>query len=167
MRSRARLWVHLTQLTLAACALLGASCAQAATCSVSATPVPFGTYDPLSASPNDSSGEITVSCTGVLEIVAYTVNLSMGNSTNYTGRFLKSGANQLNYNLYTMSTRQVSQIWGDNTGSSIHQHGGFTFVIIVTPTTQTEKYTVFGRIPAGQDVAPGTYSDSITVSVIY
>ena len=160
----------IVRLARAACVLLAApftiSAVQAASCSVSAMPVPFGTYDPTLASPNDSSGEITVSCTGVLETVNYTVNLSKGNSTDYT-RFLKVGAHQLNYNLYTMSTRQANQIWGDNTGGSVRQSGTFTFIIIVTPTTQTAKFTVFGRIPAGQDVAPGTYGDSIVVSVIY
>lgn len=151
---------------MAAAALLCAGGAQAAVCTASAVGVAFGIYDLSSSSPNDSKGSVTVQCTGLLEVVTYHVYLSKGNGPNYLNRYLLSGADQLPYNLYTDSARQPAQIWGDALATN-HKTGSFTFVVILTPTQQSISYDIFGRIPALQDVPPGTYSDTITVTVTY
>ena len=38
--------------------------AEAASCSVAATALAFGTYDPISATPRDSSADVSVDCNG-------------------------------------------------------------------------------------------------------
>jgi len=77
---------------------------------------------------------------------------------------MKSGTNTLSYNLYFDAA--FTQIRGDGTGGS--QVGGGTLTL--TPSSRTQSVpasTIYGRIPAGQDVAAGNYSDTIIVTVTY
>lgn len=143
----------------AALAALAAPAAYpAVSCSVTATGVAFGIYTPLQASALNANGTVAISCTGVLYDVA-TVSLSTGSSGTYTNRTLKSGAAALDYNLYTSANG--SQIWGN--GSS----GTGTAQAVVWFFAPTANLTVYGAVDAGQDPAPGTYMDTITVSVAY
>lgn len=149
---------------VAAAALAGvlAQPVQAASCSVSATAVAFGTYNPFAAQSNDSTGSIGVTCTGtVLETIAYQISLSAGSGT-YTTRTLKLGSRTLNYNLYVDSLYLLK--WGDTSlGTSIQSA---SFPLTGLPILHT--YTIYGRIPSGQTTAQaGTYSDTITVTVSY
>jgi len=115
----------------------------------------FGTYDPTAATPTDASATLSIRCSSG---AAITVDLSAGSTAGATvaQRKLASGANTLNYNLYTAAAR--STIWGGaNTVSGTGQG-------LDTATS----FTVYGRIPAGQtNAVPGSYSDSITVTVTY
>ena len=43
--------------------LAGLEARAAADCSLAATGVAFGVYDPLASAPDDSSGSVTVTCT--------------------------------------------------------------------------------------------------------
>lgn len=151
---------------------LGISAAQAAaSCSVSAGGVNFGTYDPLLGSANDSTGQVNVTCTAnyppLVETVNYTVSLSSGSSGSFSARRMQAGSARLNYNLYTTSARSAGQIWGDTTGGSVIMNGAMTIGFFFWPTTHTDLLTIYGRIPAGQDVAAGSYADSITVTVTF
>jgi spore coat protein U-like protein len=132
-------------------------------CNVSATAVNFVTYNPLSGSPNDATGTITVSCQ-VLVIgvfVSWTIALNSGSSGNYGARQMQSGTDSLSYNLYTSAAR--SSVWGDGTGgTSVVSANPFLLV-----GSNTVDYTVYGRVPAGQDRAAGIYMDPITVTVTY
>ena len=134
-------------------------------CSVSATPVAFGTYNPMSSSPQDSDGSILLSCGGLVGgLVTYVVTLSKGlNSTTFSPRRMASGANLLNYDFYTSSA--YSSIWGDGTGGSQKTSG--TLSILVVGGT-TKQLVVYGRIPGSQSaVKVGSYSDSVVVTVTY
>jgi spore coat protein U-like protein len=135
------------------------------TCSVSATPVGFGVYDPFGSSPSDSSGTITVSCTGLVLSVAvsYDILLNKGlYASSFLPRQMASGANRLNYNLYTDSARTI--VWGDGTGGTSFVSDGYLLGLF----TVNRDYTVYGRIPASQTgVHTGDYSDTITVTVNY
>ena len=128
----------------------------AAVCTASATPLAFGTIDPL-GSTITSNGTITVACTGGATAATYTVKLSAGNSGSFATRQMKSGTNTLNYNLYTSSA--LSTIWGDATGGSSSVTG--------TNTKVTSNFSVYGKVPTPQAVTPSSYSDSITVTVTY
>lgn len=132
-------------------ALLLAPAAQAA-CTVGTGGVDFGAYDVFNGSPTDSTSTITVSCDSS---ASYTVLLSSGNGT-YDARYLSSSPDSLFYNLYTDAT--LSTIWGDGSAGT-GTVGGITL-----GGTQ-ENHTVYGRIPAGQNVSAGTYLDSIIVTV--
>ena len=99
-------------------ALLAAPWAYAAAgaaCTISATGVPFGSYDPQSGSVVDGAGTINVGCHP--SDAAPTVSLSAGNSGTFAARTMLSGGNSLDYNLYTTSARNV--VWGDGFGGSV------------------------------------------------
>jgi spore coat protein U-like protein len=136
----------------------------AATCTVTALPVAFGTYNPASATPRDASGRVTLRCTatGPAERVAATVALGTGVSGNAAARTLLSAGQPLNYNLFTTNARTL--VWGDGSG------GTRTVALnlnLPANGTRTVNRTVFGRIPALQNPIPGSYSDAIVVTVTY
>lgn len=133
-----------------------------AACSTSATNVAFGTYVPTSGSPKDSTGTVTVSCTTLIGLlISYTIKLNAGDSGSFAQRYMILGANHLNYNLYTDLLH--TQIWGDGSGGTFTVTDGYLLNI----GTTSRNYTVYGRIPASQNVAAGSYSDLITVTVTY
>lgn len=131
--------------------------ADALTCNfTSVTGVNFGPYDVLGASSVKSTGTITYSCTNVGTRSVMVMSLSTGSSGTFANRTLKSGVNVLNYNLY--STAANTQVWGDGTGT--------TYQYSIDPTDKNDHtLTVFGTIPAGQDVGVGSYTDTITVTM--
>lgn len=153
---------------LLACALaLCTTAAGAATCSVTASTLAFGTYNPLSGTPNDSTTTLNVSCTKGApssETVNYTIALSTG-SGSYVNRTMSSGSQVMNYNLYTTTGRTT--VWGDGTGATVTVSNSFS--LTTSSPTKNRNHTVFGRIPAGQDVGAGGYvtGTPITVTVTF
>jgi spore coat protein U-like protein len=146
---------------LVVCGLLTAPARASITgnCTASATGVSFGTYNLLSAAPLDSTGTVTVDCSGASSITgnnSVTVSLSTGQSGTYTARSLGTG---FSYNLYQDAA--YSEIWGDGTGTSTQYTGS------ITNGHPSFKATVYGQIPAGQNPSPGSYTDNITVTVNY
>jgi spore coat protein U-like protein len=138
----------------------------AVTCTISATPVAFGTYNPLTGAATVSTGSVTASCTlvsGSNTTVSLVSSYSTGSSGTFMNRSMLSGANQLTYNLYFDAA--YTQIRGDGTGGS--QTGGATFNLSNSNKTDSTTSTIYGRAPASQDVAAGTYSDTITVTITY
>ena len=130
-------------------------------CSASASGVSFGSYDPSGSSPTDASGTVTLSCTGVVSLLG-TIDIaaSPGTSGDLTARQMAQGANRLNYNLYTDSSR--TSIWGtgaNGTGTiSAPLNGLLVF---------NQSVTVYGRLPARQWVKSGAYADSVIVTITY
>jgi spore coat protein U-like protein len=112
--------------------------------------VAFGTYVWTNPAPTDSAGTISYNCNSDALVV-----LSSGNSGTANQRTLASGTDRLDYNLYTDATR--NQIWGD-----IFNGGG----VQVAQSGRT-SLSVFGRIPPGQNVATGTYTDTVTVTFLF
>lgn len=154
-----------------ACLLLSVvPAARAAVCEVVAgVPLVFGTYASPGGAQTDSTTTLTVTCTPPLLLTCttnYTVALSSGVSGSFTPRQLASGANRLNYNLYTGATRTT--IWGDGTGGSSLVNGSISGGILgLICYTNSKIHTVYGRIPASQNVGAGLYADTITVTVSF
>jgi spore coat protein U-like protein len=150
-------------------ALLSCPAAHAAAdCSASTTAVAFGTYDLLATTPDDSVGNVTVVCTyvsGGTSQVGFTVALSAGNAGNYAQRQLKSGTAVLGYNLFTDSAR--SQVWGNGGAGTTVASGSFTIGPGAGNRRREASYPVYGRVPALQDAPPGSYSDSIVVTLAF
>lgn len=120
----------------------------------------FGNYDASSPTATTVNATITVACQNPAnDLNPFTIDLSKGSSSTYTPRTLTSGANTLNYNIYTTSGFTV--IWGDGTGgtSQVTYNGA--------GNPNSLNYTAYGRVPAGQYVTPGSYADTITVTVTY
>jgi len=138
-------------------ALLLSGTAEAATCTVSTVPVAFGSYDPRSSTPIDGVGTINIGCDKAPAVKPITI--SAGGSGLFTNRVMKNGSWNLNYNLYTSAAR--TQIWGNGTGGSVSvNYGG-------PGTGPSYSITVYGRIPASQNVGAGSYSDSLIVTISF
>ncbi len=129
-----------------------------AECNVSTSPLNFGNYDPVvtnGAAPLDNTTLVNVYCT---KATLATVSLDNGTWVTGTTRRLKSAAaNFLTYEMYKDSGHGT--IWNavnTNSGTSASKltaiNGGFT---------------VYGRIPGGQDIPAGAYGDTVTVTVNY
>lgn len=119
----------------------------------SVSDISFASYNVFSSSANTSGvGSLTLKC-GNEEHASNEVTLSTGQSNNYATRFMKSGTNRLNYNLYTNVSRTV--VWGNGTGGSS----------VMKADKNTTTLTIYGLIPSGQDAAFGSYQDTITATV--
>ena len=142
----------------------GQAWAGVSSCSVSATAVSFGTYDPTNPSAVTPTGSISVSCqliSGLSLLVAYTITLSTG-SGSYTARKMIGTTTPLGYNLYLDGA--MTQIWGDGvTGGTVSKSDGY----LLSVGTVVMSYNVYGKMPARQLVAAGGYSDNIVVSISY
>ena len=147
----------LTMLLATAALLITVSAAQAA-CTITTTAVSFGSYNVFSVSADDGTGQITYRCTSPRPPVV-TIQLDKGASPSFSPRQMRKGAETLNYNLYLDSTR--STIWGDGTG------GTQVYSRASPPLNQNINLSVFGRIPAGQDVSAGTYSATVTATIFF
>lgn len=152
---------------VAAAALLAAGGHAHALCvlctgSVAATPHAFGNYDPLSATPRDSTSTVTVTINGAVGLgVGYEISLSSGQSNSVANRWLLNGSTPMTYNLYLDSGRGT--VWGTAVGATVSD----SFVLNLLGTA-SKAHTVYGRIPAGQTaVQPGPYTDTISVSVLF
>lgn len=154
--------------TAAAAALLaaGEASAQTATtsfqvtasvarkCTIAASTVAFGAYDPVGANdaaPLDQTGSLTVRCT---KNTAYSVGLDAG-ANGAPGRNMKSAAGDLlAYELYKDA--------GHTSPWTAAAPG------LVTGTAASKApipLQVFGRVPGGQDVPEGAYADTVTATV--
>jgi spore coat protein U-like protein len=132
--------------------LLASTAAQPASCTVTTTGVAFGAYDSLAASPLDSSGTVSFSCDSAATL---TVALGRGSSSSYLRRWLGSGLNVADYNLYLEAS--CSTVWGDGTeGTSTRTASG-----------TSGSFPVFGRVPARQPLRVGGYADSIVVTIVF
>ena len=151
------MWRARLVLALAAWAVVGAP---AAACTVSSTGVAFGAYDTRATGHDDSSGTISVACHP--SVGAPIVQLGTGQSGTYSTRAMSGGAWTLNYNLYVDATRTT--IWGDGSGGSVSQtlSGGN-----VAGGERRFSRTVYGRIPARQNVGAGSYGDTIVMTVTF
>lgn len=126
------------------------------TCALSPKPVPdlaFGTVPGVIAANVDRTTSIGLTCTGR---TAWQLGIDNGLNASGNIRRMRSPAGQfVPYELYRDSGR--SQRWGTTLGSDTVGGTG-------TGTAQTQ--TVFGRV-APQSATPGSYSDTVIVTVTY
>ncbi len=135
-------------------------------CSVTAGGIAFGVYNPLNTIGDASTGTLLVTCTGSgtgSTSITVDVSLSTGISGNYMKRTMVSGTSVLDYNIYWSSAD--TQIMGNGTGGSYSGQAGP--ITITAGGSQQATATMYGYAPPQQDVAPGGYSDVITVTVTY
>lgn len=132
----------------AALATAALACPAAASCSVDPTSVVFGNYDPLSPSALHGVGAINVQCDPE---TSFAVSFSSGNGT-VANRRMTGGGGQLAYNLYKDSARLM--VWGEGMDGA-------------SATGTMVDMTIYGRIPAGQNVPANVYLDSISVTMTF
>jgi spore coat protein U-like protein len=142
----------------AAAATLQVSASVGQNCTITALPVLVGSYDPIVANDTapvaNASGTLTVRCT---KGTSYWVTLDNGTNFDgaaplFPGRSMKHDtlAEYLNYELYTDAGRTA--VWNTSTAAT----AGSRAPILLT---------VYARVPGGQDVPEGTYTDTVTATV--
>lgn len=125
-------------------------------CTITTQPLAFGNYDPVQANNTaalDGQTTLTVACTK-----GTAVNIAMDNGTNAAGpnrRMTSGGKEFLGYQVYKDSSR--NQVWG-STGNGLLNGG-------IAPSRDPRQFTVYGRVPGGQDVSEGSFQDTVLVTV--
>jgi spore coat protein U-like protein len=126
-----------------------------ATCVILTSPdIDFGSLGVLSANAQQSSN-IQVQCTNT---TPYNIGLNAGTGSgaSVTTRKLSNGGAVINYSLYTDSAHTI--VWGNTIG---------TDTVSATGSGASQSYPVYGLIPPQTTPAPGSYTDTITVTVTY
>jgi spore coat protein U-like protein len=123
-------------------------------CNVVATNLNFGTTGDL-ATAIAAQSEIDVQCSNG---TGYTVALNGGltGAANPTQRKMTFGANTITYGLYQNLGHSLP--WGSTIGTN---------VVSGTGTSISQPIAVYGNVPVQSMPAPGTYSDTVVVSVAY
>ncbi|MCI0466359.1 MAG: spore coat U domain-containing protein [Beijerinckiaceae bacterium] len=126
----------------------------APSCSVSATALNFGSAGVL-ATNRDATNTVNVTCNNG---TPYTVALDGGQTgaADPTQRKMALGGNQVTYALYRDSARSLP--WGSTSGID---------TLSATGTGSVQPHTVYGRVPPQTTPQPGTYTDTIVVTVTY
>ena len=127
-----------------------------ANCRLTVDPLVFGSYDPLGAHVSnalDGSAQLTVSCTRATQA---TINMDGGRNAGQDApvRLLAAQGENLSYQLFRDSAR--TQVWG---------RGSDAYAFVSTGGLPGQKLIVYARIPPGQEVPAGTYTDVVTASV--
>lgn len=105
----------------------------------------------------DQSATLNVQCTNS---TTYDIGLDAGTTSGglVSQRLLNNSSTSetIKYNLYTNAGR--STIWGNTVG---------TDTVHATGSGAQQTYTIYGRVPGQNTPTPGTYTDTITVTVTY
>ena len=114
----------------------------------------FGNYDPAvvnAATDLDADTDIDVRCTK--NSPGVTVELDAGLNDNAGQRRMTDGSEFLDYDLFQDAGRTTA--WG----AGVDAQG-------YSPTTSAwVSLTVYGRVPAAQNVGVGTYDDTVTATI--
>jgi spore coat protein U-like protein len=125
-------------------------------CSVAATDIIYGTAGSLAAQ-LDATGNLQVACS---LNTPYTIALDGGTTTgSIAARKLSlngAGAGIIGYQLYRDAARTL--VWGNGTTGTTQPGTG---------TGATQLVPVYARIPVQTSPAPGTYEDTVTVTLTY
>lgn len=130
-------------------------------CTITTSAVAFGAYDPIVANastPRDAAGTVTVTCTSgaVTKItLGQGVNFNTGSTDAAPNRRMINGANFLSYAIYQETGRTTA--WGNTALTGVAHTGTGTETAI----------SVYGRIPAAQNVPAASYSDTVVATVTF
>lgn len=178
MKSRSsRLHIRLALVATATAGILGStggfaatdtdnlqvSASVTATCTITTAPVAFGAYDPTAVTDRDGTGTVTVLCTnGTAGYVTLGegANADAGSTPAVPVRQMAGGiaaAGRLTYHLYSEAT--YTDVWGNTPTTGLNHAGDGTATVL----------TVYGRIPAHQNVIAGSggtaYADTVVATV--
>jgi spore coat protein U-like protein len=139
-------------------------------CTITATPVTFGSYDANSTTDNFNNGTITVTC---VKGSQPTVSLSNGLTPNGAQRRMVNAVTGdfLNYGLFkpvatnvaidlpnTACAKTETENWGEDPISRLHPP--------IAPTADPLTYNICGVIPKDQTtVSTGDYTDTVTATI--
>jgi spore coat protein U-like protein len=120
-------------------------------CALSGATFNFGQYTSGQPADLDAVGTINYAdCSGNV-----TLELDGGLSGDVNARQLRAGSRRLAYQIYREAGR--TSVWGRGADARVVQFA----------TSQSGRIEVFGRIPGGLVVEPGTYTDTIGVTLTF
>lgn len=136
------------------------------TCGASNSSMSLGAYDGFNANPTDSSTTLVVTCARNGGPATTPVTMAIGTSQHTGGvasRSLKhaTASDLLAYNLYRDASRLL--VWGNTTGANTLTQS----ITLANQTSGTLTFTIFGRIDPLQDVRAGTYTDRLTITLVF
>ncbi len=155
-------------LLIAAATLIMGSALQAATatknlevstvvapnCKIVISDLAFGAYDPLEQNASrelQGAADVRMICT---RDARATIVIDTGRNAVGRSRALSDGNQRVSYQLYRDSDR--TQVWGS---------GAEGLQFVSTGYKNPQQFTVYARIPPGQEVASGTYTDVVMATV--
>ena len=130
-----------------------------ANCTISTTAVAFGAYDPISANastPLTATGAISTTCTNgssATITLDQGANPDTGSTASVPLRRMANGANYMSYGLYSDSGH--TSTFDGTTG------------VAVTGTGAAVDTTVYGSVPAAQNLPTGSYLDTVLATVTF
>jgi spore coat protein U-like protein len=104
----------------------------------------------------DQISTIQVQCTNT---TPFNIGLDKGtNGSSVTSRLMKGGPTNetIAYSIYSDTGHTTN--WGETIG---------TDTVASTGTGSSQSFTVYGLIPSQTTPSPGTYTDTVTVTVTY
>lgn len=138
-------------------------------CDLDVAPMSFGIYDTLSPLGSQVTGSVTVTCRlldpNAAERIGYSIALGPG-SGSYARRTMRAAGTSetLGYNIHLRSVSPAT-VWGDGTGGTVTANGSMT--INKNSDRRPLALPLVGAIPPLQSVAPGVYTDTLTVTVTW
>jgi len=152
---------------LVICFLAASNRAFAFSCSMTATAVAFGSVDVTTGSAVNSTGTLTLNCSGGPggKYLLICVSIDGGSAHDGTSRLMNGpGAAQLRYQLYSDSARTVP--WG-SWPLSLYG-GGYSWTPFSTTSNGTWMATVYGSaLGSQQTITPGAYTSNLNVYFTY
>lgn len=124
-------------------------------CALLVTPnLDFGTHPGPIAAVYDNTTTLSMQCRSG---TPWTLSLDNGQQADGSGRRMRIAGTEayVRYGLYHDANRSLP--WGQSTGDTLSGSG----------TGAVDARTVYGRVPAGQNVPAGEYSDKITATITY
>ena len=139
-----------------------------ANCTMSTTDLAFGTYDPIVANAAldlRATATVSTTCTsGATSVVLMSAGLHKLYclSSKCHRQMANAGETSfLRYNIYTNASYAWGSVWTDDSNDT-------ATVGRVTGSGVSQDLTIYGEIPKNQNnVSPGTYADTVTVTLAY
>src|SRR5262245_37270062 len=134
-----------------------ANAQQTGSCTVTTTPIVFGTYNPLLRKNLTSVGMLHYRCFG--NHGRLTISLTEGASGSFNARVMRRAEKTLIYNLYLDAAG--TQVWGDGT------RGSQMYIVNSPPGEGDDSIPIYGRVFGTRNASAGDYRDIVSVILRY
>jgi spore coat protein U-like protein len=125
-------------------------------CQITVSDLAFGAYDPLGSHANqqlDGTADVQVLCT---RSASASIALEAGSGSR-TLASSNTGSERVMYQIYRDSNR--TRAWSGDSTNNIH--------LVSRSAREPQQFTVYARIPAGQQVSSGRYTDVVRATVYF
>jgi len=138
------------------------------TCAITANPIAFGAYDPVTANATvaaTSTATLDVRCTK--GSAGVTVQLGIGANASGNQKRMTNGTDFLSYNIFQPTTGVSG-----NTACSATEWGAPTAALAVSPAVAwsavtVNSFTMCGSVPPAQNVGAGSYNDTVVATITF